>query len=157
MNFTSWLETMPIEITGDPLWNMEVYRQALFVGEIAWTDVCKLAQDRRMLEVSGELYRSVGSISANIAEGYSKASKKDEARCFESALGSARAARDWYYKARHVLGEDVFLHRARLLVHIIQPLFKLVPEFRSKKIAEDPADYEAYTLEALLENIPFST
>lgn len=76
MNFPSWLETIPPEITRDPLWNMEVYRIALFVGEIAWTDVCKLAQDRRMLEVSDQLYRAVGSISANIAEGYSKASKK---------------------------------------------------------------------------------
>lgn len=156
MNFTSWLETVPPEITHDPLWNMEVYRLALFVGEIAWTDVCKLAQDRRMLEVSDQLYRAVGSISANIAEGYSKASKKDEARYFEYSLGSAREARDWYYKARHVLGEEVFIHRARLLVQIIRPLLKIVPEFRGKKIAEEQADYDTYTLESILEIIPFS-
>lgn len=156
MNYTSWIASIPPEISRDPLWNMEVYRIALFVGEIAWSDVCKLAADKRTLEISDQLHRSVGSISANIAEGYSKASKKDEARFFEYALGSARESRDWYYKSRHILGEAVFIHRARLLVQIIKPLLKLVPEFRGKKISEEQAEYETYTLETLLENIPFA-
>jgi four helix bundle protein len=98
----------------------------------------------------------VGSVSANIAEGYSKASKKDQARFYEYSLGSAREARDWYFKARHVLGNEVALHRIRLLVQIIRPLLKLVPEFRGKKIAEEQTEYLPYTLESLLENIPFA-
>ena len=95
-------------------------------------------------------------VSANIAEGYSKASKKDQARFYEYSLGSAREARDWYFKARHVLGNEVALHRIRLLVQIIRPLLKLVPEFRGKKIAEEQAEYFPYTLESLLENVPFA-
>ncbi|MDO9300934.1 MAG: hypothetical protein Q7T89_06100 [Anaerolineales bacterium] len=67
MNFTDWTKTIPPEITRDPLWNMEVYRIALFVGEIAWFDVCKLVQDKRTFEISDQLHRAVGSISANIA------------------------------------------------------------------------------------------
>ena len=156
MNYTEWLPTVFPEITNDPLWRMEVYRLGLFIGDIAWFDVCKLAQDRRMLEVSDQLYRSIGSISANIAEGYSKASKKDQARFYEYSLGSAREARDWYYKARHILGDEVALHRIRLLVQIIRPLLKMVPEFRGKKIAEERAEYQPYTLESLLENVPFA-
>jgi len=156
MNYTEWLPTVFPEITNDPLWRMEVYRLGLFIGDIAWFDVCKLAQDRRMLEVSDQLYRSIGSISANIAEGYSKASKKDQARFYEYSLGSAREARDWYFKARHVLGNEVALHRIRLLVQIIRPLLKLVPEYRGKKIAEEQAEYLPYTLESLLENVPFA-
>lgn len=156
MNYTEWLPTVFPEITNDPLWHMEVYRLGLFIGDIAWFDVCKLAQDRRMLEVSDQLYRSVGSISANIAEGYSKASKKDQARFYEYSLGSAREARDWYFKARHVLGHEVSLNRIRLLVQIIRPLLKLVPEYRGKKISEEQTDYQPYTLESLLENIQFS-
>lgn len=156
MNYTSWLASIPPEISQDPLWKMEVYRLALFMGEVAWFDVCKLAKDKRTIEISDQLHRSVGSISTNIAEGYSKASKKDEARYFEYSLGSAREARDWYYKSRHILGDEVFLHRARLLVQIIKPLLKLVPEFRGKKISEQEAEYEAYTLENLLETIPFA-
>jgi len=30
-----WLLTVPSEITADPLWHMEVYRIALFIGDIA--------------------------------------------------------------------------------------------------------------------------
>ncbi len=154
MNYQDWLPTVPPEITNDPLWNMEVYRLGVLVGDIAWFDVSKLIQDPRMLKLSDQLYSAVGSISANIAEGYSKASKKDQARFYEYSLGSAREARDWYFKARHVLRNEVAFHRIRLLVQIIRPLLKLVPEFRGKKIAEEQAHYQPYTLESLLENIP---
>ena len=154
--YQAWQATVPSEITADPLWHMEVYRLALFIGEISWADICKLAQDRRMLEVSDQLYRSSGSISTNIAEGYSKASKKDQARFYEYSLGSAREARDWYYKSRHILGEEVALHRMRLLVSVIRTLLKLIPEFRGRKIADELAPYNVYDLESLLSNIPFS-
>ena len=34
--FQEWLITeVPSEITADPLWHMEVYRIALFIGDIA--------------------------------------------------------------------------------------------------------------------------
>jgi four helix bundle protein len=156
MNYTEWLPTVFPEITNDPLWRMEVYRLGLFIGDVAWFDVSKLAKDHRTLEISDQLYRSVGSISANIAEGYSKASKKDQARFYEYSLGSAREARDWYFKARHILGNEVALHRMRLLVQIIRPLLKIVPEFRGKKISEEQAEYQPYTLESLLGNVPFA-
>lgn len=83
-----WLLTVPSEITADALWHLEVYRIGLFVGEIAWSDVYKLSQDPRMLKLSAQLYSATGSIRANIAEGYSKASKKDQARFYEYSLGS---------------------------------------------------------------------
>lgn len=159
-SFQEWLTTVPPEITADALWHMEVYRIALFIGDIAWSDVSKLSQDPRMLKLSDQLYAAAGSVSANIAEGYSKASKKDQARFYEYSLGSAREARDWYFKARHVLENEVALHRMRLLVSVIRTLLKLIPEFRAKKIAktiaEEIAPYEAYSLESLLENVPFS-
>ena len=159
--YQEWLATsVPPEITADPLWHMEVYRIAFFIGDIAWSDVCKLSQDLRMLKLSDQLFSAAGSVGANIAEGYSKASKKDQARFYEYSLGSAREARDWYFKARHVPGNEVSLHRMRLLVSVIHTLLKLIPEFRAKKIAEKIAEeiapYEAYNLEDLLANVPFS-
>lgn len=154
MNFDDWLKTVPPEITADSLWQMTLYRQALFLGEVAWLDVSTLVQDRRTLRVADQLYRAVGSISANIAEGYSKASGKDQARFYEYALGSAREARDWYYKSRYVLGEEVARHRMRLAVHIIRQLLKLVPEYRGRRLSEETADYEIHSVEHLLANIP---
>ena len=156
MTFDDWLKTVPPEITSDALWQMTVYRQAMFVGELAWFDVCKLATKRSMLEVSGQLYRAVGSISANIAEGYSKSSGKDQARFYQYALGSAREARDWYYKARLVLGDEVALHRMRLIVQIIRQLLKLIPLYRGRSVKEERLPYEVYPLDQLLNHIPFS-
>ena len=43
MNYDEWEQTVPAEIRADKLWQMTVYRQALFLGELAWFDVCKLA------------------------------------------------------------------------------------------------------------------
>ena len=154
MNFDEWLNTVPVEITADSLWQMTLYRQALFLSEVAWPDVTTLMQDQRTLRVADQLYRAVGSISANIAEGYSKASGKDQARYYEYALGSAREARDWYYKSRHVLGEEVALHRMRLTVHVIRQLLKMVPEQRGRRLNEEIADYEIHPIEDLLANIP---
>ena len=48
MNYEGWLKTVPVAITGDPLWNVEAYRLALFLADLGWRDVSKLTQDRRM-------------------------------------------------------------------------------------------------------------
>jgi len=131
MNFEMWIETVPAEITGDSLWKMEAYRLALFAADVAWHDVTRLAGDRRTWEVASQLYRAVGSIEANISEGYSRGSGRDRARFYEYALGSARESRGWYYKGRHVLTEQVVGHRLGLLTHIIRLLLTMVPDQRA--------------------------
>ena len=55
----------------------------------------------------------------------------DRARFFEYALGSAREARDWYYKGRHVLGEEVFNHRSDYLTEIIKLLISMIAQQRA--------------------------
>jgi hypothetical protein len=92
--YEDWAETVPEEITGDSLWKMEAYRLALFASDIGWHDVTKLMHDKRTLDLSDQFYRALGSISANLAEGYSRGTGKDRARFYEYALGSARECRD---------------------------------------------------------------
>ncbi|MCB8967918.1 MAG: four helix bundle protein [Ardenticatenaceae bacterium] len=154
MNFAEWMQSVPSEIKDDTLWRMQLYQQALFLGEIAWFDASKLLMDQRTVRISDQLYRAVGKISSNIAEGYSKASGKDQARFYEYGLGSAREARDWYYKGRHVLHEAVARHRMQLLVHIIRQLLTLIPMHRAAKLAEEPAYYDVYPLDTLLMQVP---
>ncbi|MFQ6040547.1 MAG: four helix bundle protein [Candidatus Poribacteria bacterium] len=60
-------------------------------------------RDKRTLGLSDQLYRALGAIGSDIAEGFSRKSGKDKARFYEYGLGSARESRDWYYKGRHVL------------------------------------------------------
>src|ERR1039457_3444898 len=101
MTFTDWMGTVPQELKGDPLWRMEVYRLSVFAADLAWPDVTKLITDKRTISLADQLYRAVGSTSANIAEGYGRQSGKDQARYYEYALGSAREAPNWYYHGRH--------------------------------------------------------
>lgn len=142
MNYEEWLETVPDSITNDLLWKMKVYRLALFAADVGWHDVTKLVQDRRTLALSNQLCRALGSISANIAEGYSRGSGKDRCRFYEYALGSARESRDWYYKARHVLGQPVVDHRLDLLSQIIRLLLVMIPDQRGRTLREDSSQYE---------------
>lgn len=134
MNFASWCEAAPEEITGDVLWKVKAYQLALFAADIAWSDVTKLMGDLRTRDLSDQMYRAVGSISANIGEGYSRRSGRDRARFYEYALGSAREARDWYYKARHVLEPTVVDHRLRLYAQIIRLLLTIIPRQRRAQL-----------------------
>ncbi len=137
MNYQDWLETVPVEITGDRLWQSEVYRITLFLGDLAWSDNRKLTLDKSLISLADQLYRATGSISANIAEGFSRMSGKDQARFYEYALGSAREARDWHFKSRHALGSDVTNHRLKLLAQTIRILLTMIPKYRAKKLRRE--------------------
>jgi four helix bundle protein len=159
MNYQEWEDGISDAIKADALWKISVYRYALFLGDLGWLDVTKLHQDRRMFSVSDQLYRSVGSISANIAEGYSRGSNKERAHFYEYALGSARESRDWYHKSLPILGEEVVQHRISLLVQIIRLLLTMVPQERGKSLREEGASYVVNndaTLETLLLSAPTS-
>lgn len=137
VKYEEWESSVPAEITGDSLWKMEAYRLALFVADLGWHDVTRLTRDKRTVGLSDQLYRALGSISANLAEGYSRRTGKDRARFYEYALGSARESRDWYYKGRHMLGEQVTSHRLDLLTQINRLLLTMVPQQRAHALRED--------------------
>ena len=77
MNFEEWLKSVPVEITGDSLWKAEAYRLALFAVDIGWIDATRLLKDKRTVGLSDQLYRALGSIGANIAEGYGRSHRGD--------------------------------------------------------------------------------
>jgi four helix bundle protein len=152
-SFSEWLATVPETITGDPLWKMKAYRLALFLGDLAWHDVTKLVSDRRTVSLADQLFRAIGSIGANIAEGYSRQSGRDRARFYEYALGSTRESRHWYYQGRHVLSDKVAEHRINLLAEIARLLLSIIPQERVRNLAEEPTSYEI-DLVALLDDPP---
>ena len=142
MNYDTWLKAVPLETTGDPLWTVEAYRLALFASDLGWHDATKLMKDKRTIGLSDQLYRALGSIGANISEGYTRASGKDRARFYEYGLGSARESRGWYYNGRFVVGEAVAEHRIRLLTQIIRLLLRMIPDQRTSSVLHD--DSPAY-------------
>ena len=143
MNYAEWLRTVPSEITNDPIWKLEVYRLALFAGDIGWQDILALSKNNLMWGVADQLHRSLGSISANLTEGYSRSKGLDRARFFEFSLGSARESRDWYYKSRHVLPGEVVKHRMELLTQIISMLVPTISHQRKYSIRDEQAEYTA--------------
>lgn len=162
MNYTEWEKAVPEVIRADSLWKMAAYRSALFMTDLGWCDVTKLMQDRRMIGLAGQLYEALGSVSANLAEGYSRGTGKDRARFYEYSLGSARESRDWYFKSRFVLSETVANHRMNLLTEIIRLLLTMVPQQRGYSLREDQVSYKTElgtsteeNIEELLEAVPF--
>lgn len=151
MNYKTWEENVPDSFKGDSLWKMEAYRLALFAADIGWPDVTRLAQDKRTIRLSDQLYRALGGIGSNLAEGYSRSSSKDRARFYEYSLGSARESRDWYYKARHVLGEEVTNHRLEYLTKVIRLLLTMIPQQRGHTLKEEQTIYET---DSVLEKVP---
>jgi four helix bundle protein len=152
-SFSEWLVTVPETITDDPLWRIKAYRLALFLGDLAWHDVTKLVSDRRTVSLADQSFRAIGSIGANIAEGYSRQSGRDRTRFYEYALGSTRESRHWYYQGRHVLSDMVAEHRINFLAEIARLLLSIIPQERVRNLAEEPASYEI-DLVALLDDPP---
>jgi hypothetical protein len=149
VSYATWERGVPESITDDSLWKVRAYRLALFLSDVGWHDVTKLMGDRRAL----------GSIGANLAEGYSRGSGKDRARSYEYALGSARECRDWYYKGRHILGDAVVGHRLALLSEVLRLLLTMIPQQRGRALREEGSAYEAHSDEppasVLLREVPY--
>ncbi len=132
-SFDDWVKTVPEAMRNDPLWGTVAYQKALFLYDLAWFDCERLTRDERGRKLVGQLITSVGSISANIEEGYSKGFGRDYARFLSIALGSAREARGWYWRVRRLLPTDVFKHRFELASEIIALLMTTIPQQRSLK------------------------
>ena len=141
MKYSDWLSTVPSEITNDPIWKLEIYRLALFADDIGWNDVIALSKNNLMWSVADQLHRSLGSISANLTEGYSRSKGLDRARFFEFSLGSARESRDWYYKSRHVLPAEVVKHRMELITRVVSMLAPMISHQRKNALREEQAEY----------------
>ncbi|MEO8195070.1 MAG: four helix bundle protein [Gemmatimonadales bacterium] len=85
---------------------MRAYELARELLDDAWTDAEKLNHHQVTEKVASQLYKAVGSIAANLGEGYSRSSGRDRARIFEYALGSARESTTWYERG---LPDQTFL------------------------------------------------
>ena len=142
MTYEEWEMQVPEVITSRFIWKMKAYRLAMFVSDLGWHDVTKLSQDSRTVGVANQLYRSLGSIGANMAEGFSRSSGKDRARIHEIALGEAEESREWYWRGRHIIGEKVVEHRLEILNEISRLLSTTISVERTKSFREEAETYD---------------
>jgi len=146
MSFEEWEKSAPETFKADTLWKVKSYRLALYLSDLCWQDATALLKDKRTVSLADQVYRAVGSVSANLSEGYSRSTGKDRALFYQYALGSARESRDWYYKARFILGDNIFQHRAQIITEILRLLLTMIPQQRGYVIREDSDPYEVKTV-----------
>ena len=113
---------------------MRVYRLAHELTTEVWNDAEKLRHHMATEKVAGQLYAAVGSIAANLAEGYSHSSGRDRARIFEYALGSAREASVWFRTAEPILGHEITSQRISKLEEIRRLLLAIIPRERGRLV-----------------------
>jgi len=141
MSFDEWEKSVPETFKADTLWKVKAYRLALYLSDLGWQDATVLLKDKRTVSLADQLHRAVGSVSANLAEGYSRSTGKDRALFYQYALGSVRESRDWYYKARFILGDEIFQHRVQVITEILRLLLTMIPQQRGHVIREDTDSY----------------
>jgi len=113
---------------------MRAYQISCDLLDNAWPDAEKLVHHRVTVKVAGQLYAAVGSIQANLAEGYSRSSGRDRARVFEYALGSVRESMVWYDASVHVLGQEIRQQRVQMIEEIRRLLLAIIPRERDRLI-----------------------
>ncbi len=108
-----------VDVPSNPaLEHVAAYKLAREAGLRAWEDAKLLGHERLLAQVTPQLVRAVGSIAANIAEGYARRSPRDRIRFYEYALGSNEEASSWYLTARHAFAPPVLGDRTDRLTSI---------------------------------------
>lgn len=78
--------------------NLEIYREAIEIGESIWSMVCPwemFAKDT----VGKQIVRSADSIAANLSEGYGRYHFKENQKFCYYSRGSAEETQTWLEKA----------------------------------------------------------
>ena len=130
LGFAEWEATVPESFKRDQIWRTPAYRYAVWLSDLSKEDARLLRADPDTRSDVDQFLRAVGSISANLAEGYSRRTGIERARYYDYARATAREAKDWYFKARTALGITIVEQRHALLERIIRILTAVIPRER---------------------------
>lgn len=93
-DFPTFERGVPSAYAGDPLWRVRMFRMASYLSGRARADTVRLGVYANLAQTE-QFVRALNSVTANIAEGYSRDSDADQRRFYAYALGSAREALTW--------------------------------------------------------------
>jgi len=114
--------------------DIEAYKIAFKLSNYVWNIVCKwdyFAKDT----VGKQFVKAIDSISANIAEGFGRYTKKDKIKFFRYSLGSLYESLDWNEKShiRLLLNEEEYSYVFSELIKLPKALNSLI-QFTDKKL-----------------------
>jgi len=137
----AWERTCHEAITSDVIWKLDAYRASLFLIDLARRDMRRARKRDFDRELSGQLLRCAGSVSANLAEGFSRSTRSDRIRFLDYALGSTRECISWYRTAADVIPSDTLDDRYIILARIRSLLLGLIRSIRRRNT--DRRQFEA--------------
>ena len=126
-----WERSCPRILTSDTIWKLDAYRTSLFLIHVVRDDMRAVLAARPTETLVGQLIRAAGSVSANIAEGYSRSTRVDRLRFFGYALGSARECVSWYQAIRDAIPNETLDARLVLIARIRALLLGLIRSQRT--------------------------
>ncbi len=95
MTYEEWDANVHDTVKRDATWHVQAYRLGLYMADCAWLDCERLAADPRGASAAQQLVRAVGSVPANVAEGYAKAARR---------IGSGTSSMRWGRSRRPARG-----------------------------------------------------
>ena len=131
MELDEWMATVPRALRTDPMWKIRAYQIASYCTHLAGHDALRAGKDPRLSETVPQLMRAIGSVTAHIAEGYSRLSRKDRIRYYEYALGSVNESKSWYMTASIALDPATIEHRLEHLARVSQLLLVMIRNERN--------------------------
>lgn len=93
--------------------NISAYKKAFHLSNYVWNVV--LAWERFPRDTLGKQFvRAVDSVSANIAEGFGRYTKKDKTNFYRISFSSIKESLDWNEKAkaRKLINKEQYDHSA---------------------------------------------
>jgi len=79
--------------------DIDAYRRSFHLSNKVWGIVISWEQFSKKT-VGSQFVRAIDSISANLAEGFGRYSKKDKIKFYHIAMGSLKESLDWNEKAK---------------------------------------------------------
>uniref|UniRef100_A0A832G093 Four helix bundle protein n=1 Tax=Ignavibacterium album TaxID=591197 RepID=A0A832G093_9BACT len=116
--------------------DIECYKIAFKLSNYVWDIIIKwdhFAKDT----VGKQFVRAIDSISANIAEGFGRYSKKDKVKFFRYSFGSVYESLDWNEKShvRNLLNEEDYSYIFSELMKLPKSINSLIL-YTNKKLQE---------------------
>src|SRR4029077_4559398 len=116
----------------DKLDELIFYQKSLSLWDEFWSDSEIMLKDIRGKEIVKQMTKCVGSISANIEEGYGRGFGKEYPQFLRFSRGSARESKGRYKRCINLLSEKVVEERIRLLDEIIAMETKTIITLENK-------------------------
>jgi four helix bundle protein len=132
--FEEWVKTLPDSLRNDPLWKSAYYRLSMYIYDLMWIDTEKINKDFRGREIVHQLFRSVGSVCANMEESYRRGiGTPDFVRIMRISLGELGETQGWYFRSRHILGNEILDKRIKVIQQAIALIVTVIDQNRRKK------------------------